>query len=525
MPIPTQQELARYSRNRVFLMKASLMAVGGSVLLAFIVSLIWSPNKITLQKTTPSGIQAREDESLISLIRFGLPVDAESRDLSCVHLIKDGKNNPFAGEIETALSNPVTSPSIELISIWWKGFQEGNKVEAIAQLEAARADARYRNEFMADLHTRAPNPDTKAALRHYLAEAALFEDADYPRRCALVLANFEEDRPLVRKLLDDPSFRGAFEPAALLGYHASSGDYPGLFRSVLLAEWRLLFSPYVVPALFTAAIWFFILLAFHERSQKSVMRALAAFFLGIFSATLTLCAALIQGHLLQSDFNAEDTMVSQFVYLLAGVSLREEFLKLLCFLPMAIRLRRKSTPIEVLVLGGMVGIGFAFQENLIYFESGSGTFTAWLRLLTANALHFSLTGVAGFYLWRMLERPLRGWEEFLVSFLGVVFAHALYNALLAMPVMASYAPLSPILVAVIAYQYFDPLRQHMELNGMHRRFSPLGIFVLGSVMLTCAILITSSATQPFRFALGAFASSVGAMIPLAFAFISRFRDL
>jgi hypothetical protein len=173
----------------------------------------------------------------------------------------------------------------------------------------------------------------------------------------------------------------------------------------------------------------------------------------------------------------------------------------------------------------MVGLGFAFQENLIYFQAGSGTFTAWLRLLTANALHFSLTGVAGFYLWQMLHRRFRGWEEFLVSFLAVVFAHALYNALLAMPAMREYAPLSPILIAVIAYYYFDPVRHHMEMAGQHRQLSPLGIFIMGSVVLTCTILVSSAMVEPFRFALGAFASSVAAMVPLAFAFISRFRDL
>ena len=86
-------------------------------------------------------------------------------------------------------------------------------------------------------------------------------------------------------------------------------------------------------------------------------------------------------------------------------------------------------------------------------------------------------------------------------------------------------PLNPILVAVIAYQYFDPLRDQMEKAGMHRRFSPLGIFVLGSVVLACTVLVSSAFSQPFRFALGAFVSTVGAMIPLAFAFISRFRDL
>jgi hypothetical protein len=125
----------------------------------------------------------------------------------------------------------------------------------------------------------------------------------------------------------------------------------------------------------------------------------------------------------------------------------------------------------------------------------------------------------------MISRGGHGWEEFLVTFLAVVFAHGFYNSLIAIPSFAEYAVLSPIVIAAIAYQYFDPLRQHLDVVGLHRRLSPLGLFVIGSALLCCAILISSSAGMPFRFAAGALASTLAAMIPLAFAFISRFRDL
>ena len=515
MRLPTQQELVRYSRDRATLVKASLVIVTVSVLLAIPVSLI--PRRGI--EGVEAGVTITGDGELISLIRFALPLPPESTAFSCAQLVKDGSENVFAGEIEAALAGPAN----ELIAIWWKGLTSGSTVEAITQLEAADATARFRNEFMADLEWKSANP--KAALRHYLAEAALFENAPYARRSALFLARFEEDRGLVRELLKDPSFLKAFAPSDLLRYHAYGRDYAGLARSVLLTEARVLGSPYLIPALFTAAIWFFILMAFRHRSRSHLIKAFAAFFLGIVSAALTLYTVVIQEVRSPDAFSPNDPAITQFFYFLSGVALREECLKLLCFLPIAIWIRRKESPIEALVLGGMVGLGFAFQENLLYFEAGSGTFTPWLRLLTANALHFSLTGVAGYYLWRMLSKRFRGWEEFLFSFLAVIIAHGLYNALLAMPAMADYSPLSPILVAIIAYQYFDPLRQHMETAGMHRRLSPLGIFVLGSVILTCTILVTSAAVQPYRFALGAFASSVGAMVPLSFAFISRFRDL
>jgi len=518
MRLPTQQEMVRYSRDRSFLLKSALILVAISTALAFLVSLIPAPGSSRLYELT-AGMAPGGKEELIPLIRFGLPLERGSTSGSCAHLIDDASENPFAASIESALAK---EPD-ELIETWWRGLSGGSGTEAIARLEAAEATTRYRNEFLGDLKMKAG--DDEGALRHYLAEAALSDEANYARRSALFLARFGEDRALVRELLEDPAMRRAFDASDLLRYQAYAKDYAGLARSIIATEARMLGTVYVIPALFTAAIWFFILLAFRERSRKNVLRALAAFLLGIVSAGLTLYAVSLQQYLLGQNFHPEDPPLAQFVYFLSGVGLREETLKLLCFLPLAFMIRKTGTPIEALVLAGMVGLGFAFQENLVYFQSGSSTFTAWLRLLTANALHFSLTGVAGYYLWQMLHRRFRGWEEFLVSFIAVVFAHGLYNSLLSMPTLESYAPLSPFLIAIIAYQYFDPVRHHMETAGQHRRLSPLGIFILGSVVLTCTILVSSAMVEPFRFALGAFASSVAAMIPLAFAFISRFRDL
>jgi len=519
MRLPTRQDLVRYSRDRSVLLRSSLTLVVISTALAFLVSLIAPAGGARLYEMVAAGPAPEGKSELISLIRFGLPLESGSRSGTCAQLLDEGDENPFAGSIEAALAK---NPD-ELIETWWKGLSNGNETESIARLEAAEETARYRNEFLGDLKLRAG--DDEGSLRHYLAEAALFADASYARRSALFLARFREDRALTRELLGDPAMRSAFAPSDLIPYQAYAKRYAGLARSVVATEWRMLGTVYVLPALFTAAIWFFILLTFRDRSTKNVVRALVAFALGIVSAGLTLYAVALQQHVLGQEFHPEDPALAQFVFFLSGVALREEVLKLLCFLPLAFLIRKKGSPIEALVLAGMVGLGFAFQENLIYFQSGSGTFTAWLRLLTANALHFSLTGVAGFYLWQMLHRRFRGWEEFLVSFLAVVFAHALYNALLAMPAMREYAPLSPILIAVIAYYYFDPVRHHMEMAGQHRQLSPLGIFIMGSVVLTCTILVSSAMVEPFRFALGAFASSVAAMVPLAFAFISRFRDL
>jgi hypothetical protein len=317
---------------------------------------------------------------------------------------------------------------------------------------------------------------------------------------------------------------GPGSPPAWTSLPDPASGFLAMARDLLRLEGRLLASRFVVPALFTAAVWAAILLSFRPPDRRFSAAGLAAFAFGVVAALLATYAGLVQEGMRGFRFRAEDPAMRQFLYFLAGVSLREETIKLLCFAPLAVLFRRSSA-IDALVLAGLTGLGFAFQENLFVFflsESGRG---AWILLLTSTALHFSLTGFAGFALWHLVARRFRKWEEFLVVFLGAVLAHSLDLSLKGMPLLAEYAALSPILVAAIAYAYFDPMREHLDAAGLHRRPSPLGYFVIGSALLASATLVTASLGGPFRFAVGDFASSVASMIPLAFAFISRFRDL
>ncbi len=303
-----------------------------------------------------------------------------------------------------------------------------------------------------------------------------------------------------------------------------ASGYLAMARDLVRLEGSLLSSRFVVPALFTTAIWTAILLCFRSPDRRFFLVGLAALLLGVVAAILASYAALVQEGMRGFRFRAEDPVMRQFLYFLTGVSLREESLKLLCFAPLAIALRR-GRAIDALVLAGLTGLGFAFQENLsVFFFSESGR-SAWILLLTSTVLHFSLTGFAGFALWHLIARRFWKWEEFLIVFLAAVLAHALHLSLNGMPLLAEYAVLAPILVAVIAYAYFDPMRENLDAAGLHRRPSPLGYFVIGSAALACATLVTSSLGSPFRFAAGDFSASVASMIPLAFAFISRFRDL
>lgn len=518
MRLPPYSTLARYSRDRQVILRAAFVIVALSALGALLASTLVRPQGPLSAESLP-----RSTGELLSWIRFGLPDEATARGQSCLDL----KRRPWLvpGEvIEALLEDRATDPSVEPAQLLWRGRLAEDPSEAISRLEAIDPGLRHRQECLGDLHYL--QGDLPAARLAYLAEAERFPEAGYARRSALHLARFEEDRPQLQHLLGDPSFLAATDPPSRIRFFAWLGDQGNLARAVFAAERELWLSPFLLPALASSGIWFLVLLSFSNTASSSWRVSLMAFALGIVSASLALHLSVVEEEIRGVHFQPDAPLLQQVLYFLSGAALREESLKLLCFAPLAFLLARKGRPLEMLVLAGITGLGFAFQENLAYYrQAGSGTFTAWERLLTANALHFSLSGVAGFACWQMLHRKGRGWEDFLLSFLIVVVAHALYNALLTMPVLHEYAALAPILVALIAYQYFDPLRQQIEVGGLHQRLSPLGIFVIGSALLLGGILVSSAATLPFRHALGAFAESVGAMLPLTFAFIGRFRDL
>jgi uncharacterized membrane protein len=65
----------------------------------------------------------------------------------------------------------------------------------------------------------------------------------------------------------------------------------------------------------------------------------------------------------------------------------------------------------------------------------------------------------------------------------------------------------------------------MEIHQQTKRLSPLGIFIMGSVAIACIVMMVSAPFLGFHYALAGFAEAVGSILPLAFAYISRFRDL
>ena len=207
----------------------------------------------------------------------------------------------------------------------------------------------------------------------------------------------------------------------------------------------------------------------------------AAFLLGVLSIYPT--DVLIHLEDLIPALRETGTLLGDAIYFVFGVGLREEATKLLCFLPLLLALRRGTARGEGLVLGAMVGLGFAAVENVGYFDGGSLAATL-TRFLTANFLHISLTAIAAEALTEAVRVPGdRSIAHALNTFGLVVVLHGAYDLLLSNPVLGEASFLA-MTTFVVSSQLFLRAAPVGRARG--------GIPLLRVVILALAILSGAS---------------------------------
>jgi RsiW-degrading membrane proteinase PrsW (M82 family) len=255
---------------------------------------------------------------------------------------------------------------------------------------------------------------------------------------------------------------------------------------------------FIVLGIASGLIWlFFLAYAGDVRSLRSSRLGLcvAALVLGAASTIPTLVLSVWMEEIVGLRESA--TLQGGLTYFIASVGLREELCKLVFFLPVALLVIRRRDPLEMLIVAGCVGLGFAAEENVSYF-AGSGGGDAAGRFLTANFGHVVDTGLIGFAFCRMWVEPNRI-TDFFLTFVVIVIGHGVYDALIIVPPLEPYGPLSATIYVAVAYFFFGELRKHAPLG---RRAVPLtAVFVYGFVTLLALSVIGASLELGFTGAL------------------------
>ncbi|MCM2314422.1 MAG: PrsW family intramembrane metalloprotease, partial [Thermoanaerobaculia bacterium] len=305
------------------------------------------------------------------------------------------------GGDDAAVRRLVSSPDLgdrdsALALFWYESRLRRDEADPKPALALADATppARLANHLLA--RTAMLRDEPEEAARRYEREGLAFPgEADDDLRRALRIWRELEAWDELRARASDPRWASASGPKLRLAIAEHDRDWP----TMLLWLWPSSFEgveawPLALAAL-AGVLWFLIATRLGRISESvSGRRALyaAAFALGVLSVYPTLIVITIEE--VAFDFRPVGQVVPDAIYYVFGVGLREEACKLLLFLPLLPILRRRGSRVEALTCGALVGLGFAAEENLLYFQNFEAS-VALTRFLTANFLHMSLTALAG----------------------------------------------------------------------------------------------------------------------------------
>lgn len=366
--------------------------------------------------------------------------------------------------------------------------------DALARLIAlARADSPPRHANLALGHALPPSTQRGEAFER---EASL-HDSDRAREHALETYALLTDEDALARLLADPAYAAVADGTIPYLVARERLDWAGIFLWMGPAQHADHSPTFIVLGILSGIIWLvFLAYAGEVRSPKSsrLLLCVVAVLLGALSTIPTLVASVWMEEVL--GVQPSSTLQGGLAYFVASVGLREELCKLLAFLPLAPIVIRRGNPLEMLVVAGCVGLGFAAEENVSYFSQSAGGDAAG-RFLTANFGHVVDTGLIGFAFCRMwIEKRV---SDFFLIFILVVVGHGVYDALIVLPQLEGYSPLSATIYVAVAFVFFGELKSY---TSRERRAVPLSaVFVYGLVTLLGVSLIASAWELGFTTAL------------------------
>ncbi len=398
--------------------------------------------------------------------------------------------------------------------------QPPQQAEALARLAARAAQEPpppLANALHADLLATAE--DGTGALQAWMREARAFPDARVAREEALRLALQAENLPLLREIAQDDAWMAQMSPGMVSAVGSKLGDltllYQGLLRHrVEEVPWGIL-----VLVLYVTSLWY-VIFAAHAPVPGPRPRwvwPLLPLLAGAASVVPVLAVGPWQEETLGMSEHAP--FPQDLWYWVAGVGLREEVCKLLFALPFMPWLLRRRAPGLALLTGAFVGLGFALDENIDYYQDG-GSSVAVTRFLQANFLHAAMTGLATHALYWMLRTRFAHAERFIGTFLAVVAVHGAYDYSLSVNTgVMGYLTLA--LTAYTAWQFLDLLEQ--EVPHPRQTVAPAAIFMLGTAVLMAVIFLMTAWEKPETGPLLDAAESALGIVPIAFIYWHRFQ--
>ncbi|WP_441668530.1 PrsW family intramembrane metalloprotease [Gulosibacter sp.] len=202
----------------------------------------------------------------------------------------------------------------------------------------------------------------------------------------------------------------------------------------LLVNWQVNAIIMAIPALIPLGIVLAVV-RWLDRWEPEPPMLLALCFL--YGAGASILGTLVTGNFLldvAQDFLGDSGSVDAFSVLVQG-PVTEELIKGLGLVILLIIARREfNGPLDGFIYGAVIGAGFAFTENIVYFASSGSTGIEFVWLLVVRCIlspfaHVLFTGMIGMPIgWAARRSEI--WRFVLATIGGLAFAialHALWN--------------------------------------------------------------------------------------------------
>ncbi len=369
------------------------------------------------------------------------------------------------------------------------------------------------NELVGDLHR--GQGDSAKARRYYEREANLF-DSETARKKVVELMLIHRDWKALETLGSEPKYRALVPADVAVEVEAQERHWVKLISPLLRTQAEL-FSPMPLAlAVVAGLVWMIIGLQAIQPPGFFSFRMIAPWFavvMGMFSTLPTLFFVLYEEEVFGMRQTGE--FMNDLYFFIAGVGVREELLKLLFFVPFIPYLLVRKSRLEMLMIAGFVGLGFAVAENLLYFHR-AGPALAFGRFLTANFFHLAATGVIGLSLCEAVMDPLKKAWQFPCTLVAVMITHGCYDAFMSVRGIVGASMVSMVSFVLLSLYFFRQLRTLR--HGATDQLSIAGTLIVGMSALGGAIFVCASSTLGFALAMAVMASSLVAFVMIAYMF-------
>ncbi len=493
--------------------RSVLFCVAGTIL-ACAVLLAWA-----LRAPESAGMRPR---SAVEIVRSEL-VAAQphfSSLATALPSVASGEEDELKTEIPKLLSSASMPDSDRhaLASFWQNLITSPEEPDANLLILAHQPTPLPRaNELVAGVHLRADR--FQPAISYLQREVAV--SGEHSARAKLVsLLLRVKDGPRLRELSADPAFASYFTPLVRLQMAREQQSWRMVVWALAAVELEALRPLPLTLSIVAGLAWFAIALQAIQPVKVVGFRTIApalAVLAGLLSTWparfFTIWLAEVSG------VSKGDSFLGDLVYTFGFAAPSEEVIKLLFTAPFLPFLIRRGSRLEMLVVCGCVGLGFA-MENTMQSYQHSGQVEAFGLLLTANFFHFAATGLAGLALCEFICAPRERVMPLLGTIAGVALAQGMYDAFMAVPGLRVLSAASILSFMAISLVFFHVMRQLRD--GVTDQLSISATLLCGMSVLTGTMLICASTQLGFSLALSTLAANAAGLIVVVCIF---FRQL